>query len=244
MRKILLLTFSILAFSLISCNNDHKYVYSSMGTIQQLSGFYILLDNDRLVKPNGYYNSLPTGNRVLVQYRYDHIKEDGDPYYADIDLFDIYSVLTKDIVTMTTDNESYIGDDSFFSILAMNCNGGYLNVYMKFAYGYLPHLINLVVNDTDGDSTTTSGVFDLELRQNANGDSKIIIIPALASFSLESIREQMTAQGITEATINVGVNLGGSTNTVFSLTYNTDDESETAFSIDDDSIFDSVDTIE
>lgn len=244
MKKILLFTISALTLALVGCNNDHTYGYSSMGTVQQLSGFYILLDNDKLVKPNGYYSSMATGSRVLVQFRYDKIKDDSSSYYADVDLFDIYSVLTKDIVTMTSQNESYIGNDSFFSIMGMNCNGGYLNVYMKFAYGYIPHLINMVVNETDGTTTSTSGVFNLELRQNANNDSKVIIIPALASFSLESIREEMTSQGISEATINVSVNLGGSTDQVFTLTYNTDSDTDTAFSIDDDAIFDSIDTIE
>lgn len=134
-----------------------------------LSTYYFELDNSKTLTP--VINKVKSyqaveGQRVILQYDIESTATAGFDY--GIELFNVSEILTKDVETLTTENEDEIGYDpitivSDYSQLAV----GYLNLQINFPIGSSTATVHLVENaitpPEDSEYTT------LELRLNNPG---------------------------------------------------------------------------
>ena len=156
----------------------------NIATVEPLGGgsFALLLDDGRRLWPAASaVRYFPRENqRVLLNFtilsdrhgEFDHL----------IRINDIWNVLTKQVVELTTENAEKIGDDPVI-INQMWEGGGFLNVSFQFNWGGTrPHYINLVKNTTV--ESTSDDVIELEFRHNAYGSTRPFNRNGLVSFDL------------------------------------------------------------
>lgn len=217
-----LLPFLLLPFLFVGCNNDDEYRYVSLVTVvENTDGDLTFMRNDSsLLNPDNYTISYDEGQRMLIEYKIKEIDTSVTPYEYKIRLKDYESVLTKDVVDLTSDNEDEIGDDAFWNVYDMNSSGGYLNVYIGFLYNYIPHTINLVAN-TITPPTNSADTINLELRQNANGENIGFPVRELVSFNVSDYITAAKEAGESKLVLAVKVLLPSDSYSVYNVTFNT-----------------------
>ena len=127
----------------------------------------------------------PSDNqRVLLNYTILTDQKDGFDHYIKVN--DIWEILTKQPIELTSENEISIGNDPV-KTNSIWVGGDYLNVSFMFNYGGIqPHAINLVGNvlyaETDQD------VIELEFRHNSFDSKSDKLYEGFVCFDLRSLR--------------------------------------------------------
>lgn len=193
MKRIFLLAILIPVF--IACNKEQEDVEQTvvrMGTIEnptQSTNFYLNQDDSTRVwilsSEQKYYRP-KNKQRVLMEYVILTNKPTGSEYQHDVNLKDVYEILTKGIFNITPATQDSIGNDPVV-VSDMWITGDYLNV--EFVYpGYSKtHYINLVYDTAKVDDYTDDKVH-LEFRHNANDDYPSLNISGIVSFDISSLR--------------------------------------------------------
>lgn len=186
---------AILIPVLLACSKKDEVVEQTvvkMGTIEnpaQSTNFYLNQDDSARVwilsSEQKYYRPKDK-QRVLMEYVILTNKATESDYQHDVNLKDVYEILTKGIFNITTATQDSIGNDPI-TIRDMWVAGDYLNV--EFVYpGYSKtHFINLV-NDTAKADTYTDNKAHLEFRHNANDDYPSLNISGIVSFNISSLQ--------------------------------------------------------
>lgn len=191
-KRILLLLAAVISITLTSCDNDDwssDSYWVDMGTVQKVSPtsheFYILLDNGDKVWPaitNFPYYNPKDGQRIIASYTILSNRHDG--YNHDVKINDIYQVLTKPIVKLTTANADSIGNDPLVITDAWIASD-HLNIEFEFLGDSKRHMVNLVESDQ---FPSTPELAKLQFRQNGYGDSQRYRMRGIVSFSISSLQ--------------------------------------------------------
>ncbi len=103
------------------------------------------------------------GQRAIIAFNL--LPEPAEGYDYNIALYSIRDILTKDPVTVTTQEQlDEIGDDRI-SILETQIGGGYLDIYFALNAGS-KHVLNLIVNQVDTPQSL-EGYTTVEFREKA-----------------------------------------------------------------------------
>lgn len=199
MRKTIFLfaiSFIGLVVLLFSCDENNKYSLGDfrvdIATVELVDDntYALILDNgDRLWPAATDVRYLPKPNqRVIVNYTILSDRQGEYTHYVKVN--DIWNVLTKQILELTTENADSIGNDPV-QVNAVWVGGDYLNVDFMFNYGgNRPHAINLVENALS--SSSTSNDIELEFRHNAYGSTNNQLYEGFACFDLKPFRNNNT----------------------------------------------------
>lgn len=193
-RKLLIISYllSTILLTNISCDDNSRSVGNfgiDIATVIPESGgkYSLLLDNGKRLWPAATaveYNSL-SKERVLLNYTILSEERDGFDHYIKVN--DIWTLLTKDIVELNTNNEDSIGNDPI-KTNAVWVGGDYLNVSFHFNYGgERPHFINLVENKTS--TKTTNDFIEVELRHNSFESPAERLYEGFVCFDLKPLRQ-------------------------------------------------------
>ncbi len=163
----------VASLSLLSCsdnNDDYITYYSARATVISESDQQLTLKTDggnQITVVSDYSGYSPMmGQRTAITYSI----EDGDNNYYNASLHTAHNILTKEVVIMTEDNETDMGNDPIHLYNAW-CAGGYLNINFGFnTSGSVTHYVNLVENSLV--QNPNDGKIYLEFRHNAMGDSE------------------------------------------------------------------------
>lgn len=237
---VLALAATVAAAALTSCNNNDSepvyYYYKSLATVSnpdESAFFNFTTDKGTEMKVGQTYfrgYRPKTDQRIIAYYDLLEKAPANASYDYLVSLFDVYEVLTKDVVVITADNESeltQIGNDPYAAV-NMWVSNNWLNVRFNLWAYNRAHFINLI---EDTRTTYTDGKLHLQLRQNANGDADVRLMWGMASFNLAPFKEA----GKTEIPIVVSVNLNGQSQPVeYELTYKFDDPAPDNLNIDMD----------
>lgn len=183
-----------MAIAFTSCDNDESSIdnyWIDMGTIHKVSStsteFYITFDNGDKVWPaikNFPYNNPKEGQRIIANYTI--LSNGHDGYNHDVRLNDIYQVLTKPIVKLTTANADSIGNDPLIITNAWIASD-YLNIEFEYLGNSQRHMVNLVESDL---FPSTTEVAKLQFRQNGYGDEKSYRLRGIVSFNIKSLQTE------------------------------------------------------
>lgn len=179
-----------------ACNKNDGYSLGafqiSVATVHKIDNhsYSLTLDNGKKLWPAAYnvkYNPKDS-QRVFVNYTL--LSDQYGIYDHMIKVNDMWKILTKDIVEITSENEAEIGSDPI-RINNMWIASDFLSIGFKFNYGGVrPHHVNLVksqvVQNQDGEET-----IELEFRHNTFGtgtNNLNHLWDGLASFDLKPLR--------------------------------------------------------
>ena len=191
MKKIILAL--IAGVVLISCEKEEGYNnYSSrLGTFEETGegskDYHIILDNGTTLVP--FENSTSKGNfspneRVIAFYS--KVSEDSDGELINAAIHSIDDVLTKDVVTLTGENQDSIGNNTIHiheeDIWISN---NYLNFYFSYLGYNKTHYVNLIKYPND--SINDEDRLILEFRHNNNDDFQNYEYTGIVSFDLNSL---------------------------------------------------------
>ena len=192
MKKLILL--SVIIGLLSSCldNNDNYYANTEVdiATVENPDSstrFYLRLDNNiKLycsVSDIAYYRP-KNGQRIIANYRILTNKSDTSSYQHDIQLIEVYEVLTKKVLDIKPEQQDSIGND-VISIRYMWIGSDYLNVEFNYPGNNKVHFINLV---WDISKSYDDGKMHYEFRHNANNDEPVRSNWGMASFDLSYLK--------------------------------------------------------
>ncbi len=162
------------SLTLISCSDDNstEYTtyYSARATVISEANETLTIRTDggnELTVVSDYSDYSPdAGQRAAITYSV----ESGDNNFYNAHLHTAYNLLTKNVVTMTADNEIEMGNNPIH-LYAAWCAGGHLNVNFGFnTSGTVTHYVNLIENTLI--NNPQDGKIYLEFRHNAMGDSE------------------------------------------------------------------------
>lgn len=204
MKKHLFILFAALitAALLPSCNDSEGDYpeYWSFATVKTLDNndYYFLLDDQKTAYPGdktriaGY--EAKDGQRTVIYFNILPVQKQD--YDNNIELYSIENILTKDAVTITTQEEmDEIGDDRIRVIKAWLA-GQYLNITFEFpTSGSTKHFINVIENKLTPSETATEGYLSLEFRHNAYNDTHGLLSSGIASFKIDQL-DTLTDKGI------------------------------------------------
>ncbi len=183
---------------LISCKDDNDSYYNDsnvdIATVENpdnATKFYLRLDNDKVLYTsiNELVNYIPKdGQRVIVKYLV--LSDTTDT--TQIQLLDVYQVLTKDVFKIKPEEQDSIGDDKI-NILNIWIGSDYLNVEFDYPGYNMVHFINLV---SDSTKTYDDDKIHLEFRHNANGDYPSYAKWGMASFRLNYLKSIVSADSV------------------------------------------------
>ena len=173
MKKILIITFAVLAA--ISCKKDETIRYNNI-TMGNIDGQTIISDQGNTfdIAESVYEFDFSEYEYGRVILSCDVLKKTADKRY-DIRLTGMASVLTKETVkasTITPESEASVSDHIIIKELWYG--GGYINMLVQFARkkdSEKKHIINLVYDDlavTDGEGKPD---YSFILRHNAVGET-------------------------------------------------------------------------
>lgn len=206
--KFITLAFTVvLMLSLQSClgdSNEYELDYSNLaistlkmtdsGTID-----YFTLDDGAKMFPGDTtsirYTPEVAGQRVFVYFN--ELQEKVDGYEYNIEVKNIQSILTKEIIPLTAETADSIGDNHI-NALRMWVAQGYLTIEFQLLgtnSSTNKHMLNLVQNETADNKE--DGYISLEFRHNAKKDYPEFLGEGYVSFKLDKIAEQMkNAKGL------------------------------------------------
>ncbi len=177
----------IVSLFLVSCNDEETYpstyYYTTRATVTSVEGESLTLrtdEGDELTIVSDYSGYAPKrGQRSLITYSI----ENGDNGVYNASLATAYDILTKDVVELTANNESDMGNDPIH-LYDTWCAGGYLNVNFVFnTSGNVTHYVNLVENTLV--ENPVDGEIYLEFKHNARGDNEHYSKKGTVCFNLE-----------------------------------------------------------
>lgn len=185
----------VLLIALASCNKNDGYSLGdfriNVATVHKLSEsvYSLTLDNGIKLWPAASdvrYNPKDS-QRVFVNYTI--LSDQYGNYDHAIKINDIWNILTKNIVDLTSENESDIGHDPI-RIHDVWIANDFLNIGFLFNYsGIRPHAINLVKNQITQE-TNGEEVVELEFRHNAFNGGSNRLFDGLVCFNLRPIRRK------------------------------------------------------
>ncbi len=150
------------------------------------NAYSLLLDNGKRLWPAASatrYAPTP-GQRVFLNYTI--LSEQMGEYDHYVRVNDMWNILTKKAIELTTQNADSIGNDPV-KANAMWVGGDFLNVSFMFNYGGIqPHAINLVDNQLEPGSD--SKTINLEFRHNAYNSSSSKLYEGFVCFNLKPLR--------------------------------------------------------
>lgn len=185
-----LVTLSIL-MGIVSCD-DHANSLGNFGidiatVIPEGDNAYsLLLDNGtRLWPAASALNYSPSYNqRVFLNYTILSDAQSGYDHFIKVN--DIWNILTKETIDLTSRNRDSIGNDPV-KANAVWVGGDYLNVSFMFNYGGVqPHAVNLVKQSPS--SEETPGQLELEFRHNAYESRQTKLYEGFVCFDLKPLR--------------------------------------------------------
>lgn len=183
-----LLLLSVMVSTLSSCekNEDMKTYSYAVGTVMknESNHYYLDLDsNKKLLLTDSAvinYYKVKDGDRVLASFYLLNQKAEG--YDFVVNMFDLYKILTKPVIKLTSETADSIGDDRA-QITKMWIHKDLLNIEFKIkGTGSVSHMINVVTTDNPKDSE--EGYASLEFRHNLEGDREINFYSGIMSFKL------------------------------------------------------------
>jgi len=192
MKKMFLFMFIIVLVTSCMDNNDtyNDNTEVSIATVENpdsATQFYLRLDNNiRLYcSDSELMNYRPKdGQRIIANYRILTSKSDTSYYQYDIQLIDVYEVLTKDVLNIQPEQQDSIGND-VISIRNMWIGSDYLNVEFNYPGYNKIHFINLI---WDSSKTYDDAKLHYEFRHNANNDDPTNSKWGMASFDLSYLK--------------------------------------------------------
>lgn len=192
-RKVLQFSMFVILLATVSCSKSDGYSLGafriSIATVNKISdnSYSLTLDNGKVLYPSASdVRYIPKDNqRVFVNYtilsdqyaEYDHL----------VKVNDIWNILTKGVIDLTTSNADSIGNDPV-KINNIWVANDFMNVGFMFNYsGVRPHAINLVNNTTKTDADGNEFV-ELEFRHNSYNSQSQYLFEGLACFNLKPFR--------------------------------------------------------
>ncbi len=180
--------------TITACNKNDGYSLGafriSVATVNKLDDFTfeLTLDNGKKLWPaaSDVRYTPKDSQRVFVNYTI--LSDQYGSYDHMIKVNDIWNILTKSVVDLTSENAGEIGNDPV-RINDLWVANDFLNVGFLFNYGGVrPHAINLVKNQM---STLENGeeVLELEFRHNAFGNGSNHLFDGLVCFDLKPLRK-------------------------------------------------------
>ena len=187
-----------------SCLDDDGPSYSDL-TIATLKAtdadsYYFGLDSGRKMYPgdDSAVRNYPIvdGKRVFVWFH--QLEEQVPGYDYNIQVVQMDSILTKDIIPLTKATADSIGDNKI-NVTYHWIAQGYLTMEFQYYGTRNPnkkHMINLVHNE-DMELVDEEGYINLEFRHNAFDDNGGSLGEGIVSFNLDKVAEEMkTAKGL------------------------------------------------
>ncbi len=191
---------SILGTILQSCINNDNYpeLYSTMGTVNNLSDYSINSDLYGDVIPKNpdiirSFDADSVGQRILVNINFPDA-EDKDSKVStgkEVTIYDLYKVLTKkaDDLRLNNDEDTESFGNDVIQITNVNIGNEHLNIEFNISGSNetIPHRISLLL--TENTQIDDEGLLEVELRHNKNSDNGDKLYWGIASFTLSSIPE-------------------------------------------------------
>lgn len=193
-KSIIGIALFFLIFATISCNKSDGYSLGAfridIATVKKIDNYSysLILDNGKkLWIAASDVRYIPKDNqRVFINYTL--LSDEVGDYDHYIKLNDIWNILTKDIIDLTTENADSIGHDPV-NINDIWIGRDFLNIDFMFNYGGVrPHAINLVKNTATFDENAE--VIELEFRHNAYESQNTRRIEGLACFNLKPLQRE------------------------------------------------------
>lgn len=195
MKKGLLIYGTILIFLLvgnIGCDDNSKSLGSFGIDIATLipdegNSYSLILDNGKKLWPaSKAVNYTPQANqRVFLNYTI--LSEERGGYDHHIRVNDIWSILTKQVIELNSENSASMGNDPL-KANAVWVGGDYLNISFMFNYGGVrPHAINLAKSSPESPSTATD-IIELEFRHNSYNSRQYRLFEGFVCFDLKPLR--------------------------------------------------------
>lgn len=221
--KILIALTVLSSLFFTSCSDDDGYslgkYWVGIATVENQEGgpyfFFDLDDGTRMwTAATGLpYYSPANGQRIIANYTILSDKSSGSSYDHDVRLNDVYQILTKDMVAITSENNETLSNDPI-TIKDIWVGGDHLNVEFVFAGYNKVHFINL---GRDASKDYNDGKIHLEFRHNAYDDSPSYKMWGMASFRLEPLQ----AEGTESLTLVIHTKeYGSDEDKIYELTYN------------------------
>lgn len=227
----LLLILGVTSAIAISCNKGNSTEnYIGMATVQETTEGYDVfkVDNGPTLLTSNLSVNGQDGRRVLLYYYLTGKPSTANAPYDDIAYVTGYRwVLTKDVIQLTAENATQIGNDPFFELYDMDIAGGYLNAFFAILFDQVPHSINLVENTLNGPAVVGDQVA-LELRQNAFGFNSGSGVYDIASFNLNKYKQYAIDNNLTKLYFKVKMNFFNGISKEINLVYNINADSGTS----------------
>ena len=208
--KMLFLTlWAVLIPTLTSCNDEEGYSIGDFTTPSWATlsitgdGFYLTDDIwGKLWPVNQHLNSTATsdlfedGQRVIITFN-----PLSDKYYGfdhAVKLLSIQEVLTKDIETLTPENDEAYGNAPITIAQGnLTISGNHLNIiYQQDIPSQAKHRISLLRPASDNELYGSDGYIHLQLRYNTYNDVSGYLLNNAVSFNLNSLDIPAGTQGI------------------------------------------------
>ena len=209
MKKFLhLLLLAAASLSLVpamqSCGDD-GYSLGSFTTPQwatvRMHGASFYFDSDAWgtlwpVNTDLYWYKPVDGQRVITSFT--PLADNFEGFDHAVKVLTLQDVLTKQVETLTTDNDSLLGRDSLLILQGdVGISGGYMNlVFQQNLPLGTKHRISLVHAEADSLTYDAEGYVNLELRYNDYDDLTGRYQPAAVSFNLNSLDITPDTRGI------------------------------------------------
>ena len=191
---------SILGTILQSCINNDNYpeLYSTMGTVNNLSDYSINSDlyGDVIPKNPDIIRSFDAdsiGQRILVNINFPNAEDKDSKVNTGkvVTIYDLYKVLTKkaDDLRLNNDEDTESFGNDVIQITNVNIGNEHLNIEFNISGSNetIPHRISLLL--TENTQIDDEGLLEVELRHNKNSDNGDKLYWGIASFTLSSIPE-------------------------------------------------------
>lgn len=195
----------ILLLTLFSCNNKDEYSLGEFRIdiatikVEGENSYSLLLDNGKKLWPAASdirYNA-KNNQRAFVNYTLLSGEYNGFDHLIKVN--DIWNILTKDIIQLTSENKDNIGNDPI-DINYIWVTNDFLNIDFLFNYGGVrPHAINLVKTELN----STDDKIELEFRHNSYNSTNTRLSEGLVSFNLKELRQADTDS------VNISVKVKG-----------------------------------
>lgn len=180
--------------ALISCNTKDEFSLGKFRieiatVITEGSGSYsLLLDNGKSLWPAASDVRYMPKNSQRVFVNYTLLSNEYNGYDHLVKINDIWNILTKNIIDLTTENADSIGNDPI-GVNGMWIGNHFLNIDFMFNFGGIkPHAINLVHNTTT--TNTDEEIIELEFRHNSYESTSKRLIEGLVSFNLKPLQRE------------------------------------------------------
>ena len=195
---------SILGTILQSCINNDNYpeLYSTMGTVNNLSDYSINSDLYGDVIPKNpdiirSFDADSVGQRILVNINFPNAEDKDSKVNTgkEVTIYDLYKVLTKkaDDLRLNNDEDTESFGNDVIQITNVNIGNEHLNIEFNISGSNetIPHRISLLL--TENTQIDDEGLLEVELRHNKNSDNGDKLYWGIASFTLSSIPEYSDA---------------------------------------------------